>query len=260
MKKRWISGRLILYEVRNILGNPFTIFFSTIFPILMCYLLSVTTLNQLPEYVRVEAATSIFITMSLVVPMSIFMIGYGANYSQELEKDVPLRMNLFGFTESKVMIAKILAHLLFFTIALALYFIVSSFLVKVQVPKTEAIFVLVGTLYVLAVIFFILAHGIATIFKKFGPTYAITMLLYFMFMILCGMMGMSTDLMPKAIQVIADTLPMTYVTQDFIKVWQGSSYNFVPFIQSMVFFAAIAGIILLFGIRKEKRVLNTRCN
>lgn len=84
------------------------------------------------------------------------------------------------------------------------------------------------TLYALAAIFFVMSHAISTLVKRFGPAYAITMSMYFIFMILCGMMGIQTEMFPKAIKKIADMLPMTYVSRDFSGFWLGGSYNFAP--------------------------------
>lgn len=72
-------------------------------------------------------------------------------------------------------------------------------------------------------------------------------------MILCGMMGVRTEQLPKALKTIAYTLPMTYVSNDFIDFWQGGSYNFVPLIQSFLFLGAIAGILLILSLYKNRR-------
>lgn len=255
MKRKLCPARLISYELKNVYGNPFTVFFSTVFPILMSYIISQTYLRQIPEAYRATAVTGVFLTMGMVVPMSIFMIGYGANYSQELEKDIPLRMNLFGFTQASMIAAKAIANLLFLTAALLIYVGASCLLLEIQTPQFSSVVIFTITLYALAVIFFMLSHGIATLVKKFGPTYAITMMLYFLFMILCGMMGFQTELLPQKIQTISNTLPMTYVSRDFVDFWHEGSYNFLPFLQSMLFLGAVSGIVLILSIRKEKRVI-----
>lgn len=255
MKRKVCSLSLIIYEVKNVCGNPFTIFFSTAFPILMLFLLSKTYMQQIPEVVRDGAVSQLFITMSMVVPMSIFLIGHGANYSQELEKDIPLRMNLFGFTHASMMLAKMIANFLFLTAAFILYAVAGCLLVEVQAPAGRSAAIFIITIYVLAAVFFVMSHAIATLVKRFGPTYAITMMLYFIFLILCGMMGMSTESFPKGIRRIADMLPMTYVSQEFGGFWQGGSYNFAPFFQSLLFLGAVAGILLFWGLHKEKRII-----
>jgi ABC-2 type transport system permease protein len=255
MKKKLLNWRLIQYELRNISGNIFVIFFGVFFPIMMSVLFSFVLKKQVPEEMYPQAITSIFITMSMIIPMAVLLIGYAANYSQELEKDIPLRLSLFGFRERSMLAAKMIAYLIFTTAAFLLYTLFDIYMLDIQVPKLSSAICLIVALYALSVILFVLAHGIATIFKKFGPTYAVSMLLYFGFMILCGMMGVSVDQLPKGLNVIAKAFPMSYISSDFVDFWQGGKYNFAPFIQSYLFFGAVSFIILIISIRKNQRVL-----
>ncbi len=255
MKRKKLNWYLISYELRNITGNIFVIFFGVIFPITMSALFSVIFKTEVPENMYAEAITGLFITMSMIIPMAVLLMGYAANYSQELEKDIPLRMNLFGFQEKTMLAAKLVAYLIFTTAAFILYAVVDSFLLDLQVPKPASALCFIAALYVLSAIFFILAHGIATIFRKFGPTYAVSMFLYFGFMILCGMMGITVDQLPSGLKAIAKVFPMSYISSDFITFWQGGTYNFVPMIQSFLFFGAVSSIILILSIRKNQRAL-----
>ena len=202
-----------------------------------------------------QANTSIFITMSLITPMAIIFLGYAATYSQELENDIPLRMGLFGFSERFMMRAKIIAQVIVLTAALAIYTLVSYMALDLEIPSFSGAATLVICLYLMGVIFFILAHGLAHIFRKFGPTYALAMILYFGIMVLCGMMGIQTDQLPGFLQKIAALLPMSYVSSDFIDLWQGGNYNFMPLIQSFLFMGAISGILLLYANYKNRRTV-----
>lgn len=255
MKEKKCNLNLVLYEIRNISGNFFVHFFGIVFPILMSLILTKAVGSQVPEAIRPEVVTSIVISMSLVCPMAIILIGYPANYSQEVERGVPLRMRLFGYGEKSVILAKVIAQLVFLTAALGIFGIAEVILIDMQKPALSSLLCLIGCLYLLAVIFFILSHAITNILKKFGPTFAVSMTLYFLIMIVCGMMGVSTEQLPKALRVVADTLPMTYICNDFIDFWQGGSYNFVPLIQSFLFLGAVSGILLLFASYKNKRVI-----
>lgn len=73
-------------------------------------------------------------------------------------------------------------------------------------------------------------------------------------MILCGMMGVQTEQLPKALRFAAGFLPMSYISSDFIYFWQGGSYRFAPLIQSYLFLGGVAGILLLLSIKKRKTV------
>jgi len=255
MTRKLLNWRLVQYELRNITGNIFVIFFGVFFPIMMSILFSFVFKKQVPEEMYPKAITSIFITMSMIIPMAVLLIGYAANYSQELEKDIPLRLNLFGFRERTMLVAKMIAYLIFTTAAFLLYTLVDVNVLDIQVPKLSSVICLVVSLYALSVILFVLAHGIATIFKKFGPTYAVSMLLYFGFMILCGMMGVTVDQLPRGLNVIAKVFPMSYISSDFVNFWQGGKYNFAPLVQSYLFFGAVSFIILILSIRKNQRVI-----
>ena len=82
------------------------------------------------------------------------------------------------------------------------------------------------------------------------------MILYFAMMILGGMMGISYDNLPSAVQAIAKLLPVTYINRDFYMVWKGEHYNFVPMLQSYLFLAALAGILLFLALRRMSRRLH----
>lgn len=248
-----LSIRLIVYEIRNILGNWFTVFFGIIFPIVMTLIFSQTFMKDLTGEIREKAMTGLYISISMIIPLSILLIGYSVTYSQELEKDIPLRMHLFGFKQSSMLMAKLIANFIFTTGAFLFYTFVNSFVLDIQIPTLSSALCYMITLYLLSAIFFILAHGIAGIFKKFGPTYATTMTLYMGFMMICGLMGIQVDSFPKALQTVAYALPMTYIGKDYIDFWQGGSYNFAPIIQSFLFLGAVSGIILLLSLKKNSR-------
>lgn len=254
MNSKRLSVKLVQYELRNIGGNFFTVFFGIVFPIIMSVLFSQIYMKDLTGDIRKTAMTGLFITMSLIIPLSVLLIGYSVTYAQELEKDIPMRMNLFGFSQRTILAAKMIAYFIFMTGAFFLYTIVDCFTLDLQMPTISSAFCLIITLYLLGAVLFVLAHGIAGIFRKFGPTYAISMTLYFAFMILCGLMGIQVEDLPKTIRVVAYAFPMTYISNDYIDFWQGGSYNFAPIIQAFLFLGAVSGIVLLCSMRKNARV------
>lgn len=256
MMRKQLNWKLIQYELRNVYGNIFVVFFGIIFPIIMSVLIPSTNKNQIPAEHYPHMVTAVFITMSMVIPMSILLMGYAISYSQELEKEIPLRLGLFGFKERSLLFAKIIANLIFLTGSFIIYTVADFFLLKdLLIPKLSSALCLIVSLYLLSVVLVILAHGIATFLRKFGTTYALTMLLYFFFLILCGMMGVMVDQMPDWMRSIAKLFPMTYISSDFINFWQGGKYNFASFIQSFLFFGAVSCIVLILSIRKHRRII-----
>ena len=126
--KKKCSFRMLCYELRNINGNFMTHFFGIVFPNIMCLLVSTVIGKQVPDAVRSEVTVSVVICMALIMPMSIMFLGYGSLYSQEVEREIPQRMRLFGFSEKSLITAKIIIHLLFLTGAMLLYAVVQSLL------------------------------------------------------------------------------------------------------------------------------------
>lgn len=255
MKQKKCNMNMVLYELRNINGNFMTHFFGIVFPNMMTMIFSRTIGAQVPEAARDNVIVSIMLSMSLVIPMSIMFIGYGALYSQEVEREVPLRMRLFGFHERSLLMAKIIAHMIFMTIAFAIYAVFQVFTMDIPKPAVSSVICLLVSLYLIGIILLVIAHSLANIFRKFGVTFGITMAVYFTLMMLTGMMGISTEQLPQALQKAAATLPMTYVSNDFADFWTGGSYNFMPFIQSFIFFGAVSGILLMYTQYRDRRVI-----
>ena len=244
MKKK-CNLSLVIYELRNINGNLMPDFFGIVFPNIMCLLLARVVGSQMPEGMQREAATSIMLTMSLIMPMSTLLLGYGCLYSNEIEKGIPIRMRLFGFRPASEITAKIIAQLVFLTITFVIFGIFQVTVMDVLRPSFASLLCLLASLYLLGILFMVISHSIATMCRSFSLTFGITMFLYFAFMILTGMMGIQTEQLPKAMQTVARTLPMTYISSDFIDFWQGGSYNFMPFIQSFLFLGAVSGILFM---------------
>lgn len=253
MNPKLFNFWLIKYELRNLIGNIFTLIFGVAFPIGITLFFGTAMAGKVPVDAKEVFITSIFITSSLIIPLACILVGYSATFSQELEKNIPLRFRLFGYSEKTVLASKICANLIFITLSLVLYTVVICSLLKVQVPSISSALILIVSLYLLSTFLFILAHGIALFFKKFGPTYAITMGLYFGIMVLSGMFGVEAKDFPGPLKAVAYSLPTTYIGGDFIGFWKAGSYNFVPYIQSFIFFAAVSCIILFLSIHHNSR-------
>ena len=253
MKVKLVRSNLVKYELRNLAGNIFVLLFGLIFPIFMSIFLGSLIGGQVPEESRDTVVTSIFISNSIIIPLATVFIGYSATFSQELEKNIPLRFRLFGYNEKTLVASKISAYLIFMTIALSLYTVVAGLSLKILVPSFSSAIILIGSLYLLSIILFILSHGISLLIKKFGPTYVITMILYFGIMILSGMFGVQAKDFPEPLMRVAYIFPTTYIAGEFIDFWQTGSYNFMPYIQSLLLFTAVSVIILFIAINKDSR-------
>ena len=255
MNAKLFNLRLIKYEFRNTIGNAFTLIFGIVFPILMTSFCAPIFMEGVPDEFKSTALTAFFIGVATIIPLATVFMGYSANFSQELEKGVPLRLKLFGYEEKALIASKLIANLLLVTIAMIIYTTISYLTIDILVPSVKSAIILIVSLYVLTIITFVFAHGVALIFKKFAPTNAITMMIYFAIMILSGLFGAKPDDFPKALRFVSYLLPTTYISQDFIDFWQKGSYNFAPFIQSVIFFAVVSVLVLIFAVQRESRKL-----
>lgn len=253
MNTKLFNMNLVKYELRNLTGNIFTVIFGLIFPIFMVIFMAPIIVLKVPEELKITVMTSIFITTSMMIPLATVLIGYSAIFSQELENGIPLRLRLFGYSERSLLISKISANLIFMTISLILYTLASYMILDIQVPTVTSAIILTVSLYLFGGFLFILAYGIALYFKKFGPTYSVTMIFYFAVMMSSGMFGVQAKDFPKALKNIAYLFPATYIGGDFIDFWQGGSYNFAPYIQSFIFFGGICLVILFLAMHHDSR-------
>lgn len=250
-----MSKRLLIYEIRNVNSNFMVHFFGVVFPCFLSVILTKAVGDTVPEAMHEEVVTGIMLSMVMITPMAICLIGYGCMYAREVERGIPLRMRLFGYEEKKLIGAKLIAHLLFMTVALCVFAIFQIAFMDIKSPRPAALFLLLLFLYLIAACLLAMAHAIANLLRRFNIVFGILLGIYFFFMILSGMMGISTSQLPKWLQAIARALPMTYICNDYINFWQGRSFPIMSFIQALIFFAAFCGVLLILAVYKEKRVV-----
>lgn len=254
-RKKLISAQMLLFEFRSVIGNPYVHIFGVGMPIMMAVLICRVATSEIPEpSILPGIVTSIFLGIGALIPMATVLMGYGISRARELEREVPLRMELFGIKRSVSLCNNALAEFIFMLIAFCIYFVVGFLVIGVEAPQAQGAVLYILCMLALSAIFFVMAYAIASMLKKFGPTYCVMMVLYFALMILGGMMGIQYDNMPEYMQMAAKLLPITYINRDFYTVWSGGSYNFVPMLQSYLLMAAVSGILLFIAVKKTERM------
>ena len=259
MKRRskLFSRRMLLFEFRNVIGNPYVHIFGVGMPILMMVIITRAVLGEIAETeMLATVTTSVFLGIGAMIPMATIFMGYGIAHAQELEKGIPQRMELFGIGIKMSLCSRILSEVIFMVLAFCVYFAAGYALADVKSPAGWGLAIYVVCILTLSVILFCLAHAIASMLRKFSLVYCVTMLIYFGMMILGGMMGISFDNMPSAMQAAAKLLPVTYINRDFAAIWVGESYNFMPMVQSYLLLGAVAGILLFFTVKRDSRKLH----
>lgn len=256
MNKRMVTWQKIVFELRVIMGNPFIYAFGFGLPVLLSIVLvkSITAGITDSDMIR-SIATQTFLGVGTIIPMATILMGYSLEYVQEIEQGTTERMALFGITVKETIANRILAELFYVAVAFVLYFGIGTVITGISMPTIGGFLIYAGTLLLIGVNMFILGHGIATLCRKFGLTFFVTMSLYFAIMIVSGLMGVPYDSLPKGIRAVARLIPMTHINDGFLKVWEGEAYNFAPLVQSFLFVIALSVIFLFLTVRREERKL-----
>ena len=255
MKTKSCNKKLIIYEIRNAIGNPFIAFFGIVFPVMMLMIITFSLRKQVPSSMIRETNTGVFITMSLIIPMAVILLGHSANYSQELEKEIPVRIAAVWLSQNSIMLAKIIAQTITLTAGLIFYSVFSYILVDLQSPKFSSALCLIGCLYLLGIFFFLFAHGLSNIFKKFGP-YVYDKYVCLLWEHDSLRYDGHTDRTASQSAEACGIFPSNELHQQcFIEFWQGGSYNFGPMIQAFLFFGALCGLLVIYSNYKNRRVI-----
>lgn len=255
-RHRILSGQMLLYEFRNTIGNPYVHIFGILMPVAMVIIICRAAAAQMDAAAVPYAITAIFLGTGALIPMATVLMGYGISHAQELEKGIIQRMELFGIRPRAILCNRILSEGIFMGIAYGIYFVTGYVVLDVQAPRSMGAVLYILCILAYAAICFGLAHAISTLLQKFGATYCVVMLVYFLFMILGGMMGITYDQLPEAMQFVARQLPVTYICRDFSTVWRGESYNFMPMLQAYLMLGALTGILLIGAMRRTRRKLH----
>lgn len=251
--RKLLSLSMVLFELRNVTGNPFTHIFGVGMPTMMMILITMIGRKELPDGEMFSMfSTTVFLSIGALIPLATILMGYAVSQAQEMEKGIPQRMELFGISLKITLVNRIVAELIYMLMAFLVYSIFGVLFIDIKKPVFSGVCAYTVCTIVLAVIYFIMAHAIANFFRKFGPAYCVAMLLYFVFMIFGGLMGLEYESMPKGMRAVARLLPITYIKRDFGTVWEGEGYDFMPLIQSLLFFAALSGVMLFISLRKNR--------
>lgn len=253
--RKMITPQMLKFQMLNVIGNPYVHIFGIGLPIVLALMITRVAVSELSGGEMASmVSTSIYLGMGALIPMAVLLMGYSVSYAQELSKGIPERMQLFGIKKSALFMSNVIVQMLFLLVSFLLFFLSGCIFSKIEQPTAAGCLCYIFCIFVFSVICLSLAHGIACICRNFGKTYCVSMMLYFAFMILGGMMGISYENLPKWAKIAAKLLPVTYINRDFYQIWKGKDYNYMPMIQSFLFFGAVSGIVLFFALKRASGV------
>ncbi len=248
-----LSGKMIKYELLNTAYNGYAFFFGLVFPCAMLYLLTQFTMAAVPDVAKEPVYTSVFLGMSTIIPMTVGLMSYAASSANEEEKNVPIRLTLYGISPRTQLAAKVIANVFFLFLCEALYFAFSMMVVEIPMGQGWALPVFILMTLVFAISLMMMAQGIVGIFRQFGIVYGIVMGLYFVLLALSGYMGVQVSDLPKALQIFSDYLPSKHFGNGFESFWLGGTYDFSACIRAHVIFFVLSALIFVFRVRHRGR-------
>lgn len=241
------------YELKSLVFNGYSLLFGLALPIVLLYLVNFTIEKNVPAAYREEVLTSLALGMSTLIALAGIFITHSASYAKEVEENIPLRLVLFGKSPVEMFISKMVSYLIFVIAGNLIYGVCAMHFVNVPMGDWKAVLIFVIAQLYWSVLLLCLAHGIASIVKKYSVSFALAMIIYFAFMILAGYMGISLTDLPKSIQNISELNPMTYFGNGFEKYWLGHTYDFHKMIMSYVYMSVISFIVLIIGLKRSRK-------
>ncbi len=244
---------LIKYELISVIKNGYILGFAVVLPCVLFLLISKGIISEVPKNMQKNIVTSLFIGFSSVIPLAGVFLGHSANYSREYENGVPQRLHLFGISNKALITSKIVSQLLFVIVAFMIYYVFAR-AVGLEFSNIIILIVMMSLLIVQALTEFLLSHSIVCLVKKFGACYAITMILYFFFMIISGNMGIRLEMLPKPLQFIGkNMLPFVEYTNFNINLLNGRALDFRSLVLSNLIFISLGLLIFVISRIRDKR-------
>lgn len=250
-----MNRHILKYEMKLLLKNYSCIFFGLFFPLIMGFLIILGISSQIPAEYLNETKKSVLLTINIIAPLSIFLIGHATISAKDMEEGVYDRLELFSLNQYAMARYKFFVYMIFFLICDAVYFGIMIPVLNIDISIIE---ILRHTLYVLAICVssFFIAYAICLFSKKYSIAFGISMGLYFIVMILSGMMGVQVDDMPQPVKAIAQTLPTSHFSSvEYLDEVLKGTVNFT-FIQGLLTMVLISIMLFALSVRKNKRKVN----
>ena len=159
-KGKLITKSMILYELRNVTGNPFVHIFGVGMPVLMSILIThMVTMEMSDAAMAKTVSTSVFLGIGALIPLATILMGYSVMQAQDLEKGIPERLKLFGIKNSVTICNRAVSELIFMLAAFLIYFIAGSCFIGLEAPVVSGWVLYAFCMVVFSVLSFVSVEG-----------------------------------------------------------------------------------------------------
>lgn len=245
-----VGKRHLLYELKTVMVNFYIPFFGMVFPLILAIFICNAIAKDVPVSIVPEVKTKVVLTMLPMIGLSSLFLGEVSIFTMEVEKNITQRLEVFGFSKVKIVLAKYYSLMIFMLLSTAVYLIGTYIFTKFLIPDIGGFISVNLLMIVMASMLFLIAHSIALIFKRFNVSYGVSMVIYFSIMFFSGMLGLRPEDMPSGLRTISNMIPYSYVDV-FYNIWMGKSTHYYGYLQSLIFLIGVAGVMFAIGLKKK---------
>lgn len=127
------NAKLLKYELKSQIKNWYIPFFGLVFPIFMSQIITRNALGDVPEGILPYAHIKVFFSFAMYIPMCCVFLAHSNNYGYEVEREIPLRLKLFGIPEFTQISCRLQSVLIVSTVAIVIFCL--SFFLSFETPK-----------------------------------------------------------------------------------------------------------------------------
>lgn len=226
--------------------HPATIILGTFLPILLGVLFTSSVIADVPDAYKTEVYLGMYFTFLPMIITIYTLNGYIVVTANEKESNIPFRLKLFGISEVEGFIYKIFANFLVIIFSVFIYTLVmkNKFDLQFNIMGNKYIMLYIFLVSISYILFLILSQSIVNIFKTSDRSMSAGLFIYFVLAIISNMFGKLT--LPSFLKKLSNYSPLTYITEEYVKVFKTEEYNYSPMIHCFIVFTGI--VILLYYI------------
>lgn len=245
------NAKLLKYELKSQIKNWYIPFFGLVFPIFMSQIITRNALGDVPEGILPYAHIKVFFSFAMYIPMCCVFLAHSNNYGYEVEREIPLRLKLFGIPEFTQISCRLQSVLIVSTVAIAIFCL--SFFLSFETPKPSisAVAISIAVFYLLCISLFLLAHSLAIIIRRYEATSGIAMVIYFICLFMGGGLGLQQNTFPKFLKTVFSIFPFYYLNETLGGLFYKAT-DTAPLFQSLIFFMLLGLAMLFIGLRQVK--------
>ncbi|MFM1620940.1 ABC transporter permease [Streptococcus mutans] len=210
----------IKFELKNTLGYSIAMIVGGLLPLILAignyHSTSNTAANQ-------SLSISLFSTLLPMIPLGLVILPFTIAFGRDTESGVVTRLNLFGYSTVKQLIAKFVSVVILVTAVTVIYLVVLLNTMSLPKPSTLTVINIFAGVLLLTAALYLVAFTIAQVFKGFNMIQGVAMIVYFGIALLTGTMG--DFQLTGWIEKVAELIPFKVFRDNLNAHWTSTSFS-----------------------------------